>query len=76
MLIVQFQMTENFEYENAMLSSDEMRTGSLLDTVRSFSSLSALSLPDCIDIATNQTIAVDLNTCLKVRDAATSPVGP
>jgi len=59
-------MVENFEYENAMLSSDELRAASLLETVRSLSSLSVLSLPDCVDVASNQTIAADLNACLKV----------
>jgi len=59
-------MIQNLEYENAMLSSEEMRVSSLLDTVRSLSNLSVLSLPDCIDVATNQTIAADLNACLKV----------
>ena len=59
-------MIQNFEYENAMLSSEEMRAASLLDTVRSLGNLSALSLPDCIDVNTNQTIAADLNACLKV----------
>jgi len=63
------QMIENFEYENAVLSNDEMRATSLLDTVRSLSNLSVLSLPDCIDVAGNQTIAADLNACLKVRAA-------
>jgi len=64
-------MIEKLEYENAMLSSDEMRVASLLDTARSLSNLSVLSLPDCIDIATNQAIAPDLNACLKVRHLAT-----
>ena len=49
-----------------MLSSEEMRLASLLDTVRSLSNLSVLSLPDCIDVAVNQTVAADLNACLKV----------
>jgi len=59
-------MIQSLEYENAMLSSEEMRVASLLDAVRSLSNLSVLSLPDCIDVATNQTIAADLNACLKV----------
>ena len=64
-------MIESLEYENAMLSSDEMRASSLLETVRSLSNLSVLSLPDCIDVASNQTIAADLNSCLKVRHLTT-----
>jgi len=49
-----------------MLSSDELRAASLLETVRSLSNLSVLSLPDCVDVASNQTIAADLNACLRV----------
>jgi len=60
------KMIRSLEYENAMLSSEEMRVTALLDTVRSLSNLSVLSLPDCIDVAVNQTIAADLNACLKV----------
>ena len=59
-------MIENLEYENAMLSSEELRVSALLDAVRNLSNLSVLSLPDCIDVASNQTIAADLNACLKV----------
>jgi len=33
-----------------------------------------LSLPDCIDVAANQTIAADLNECLKVCSTATRKV--
>jgi len=60
------KVIESMEYENAMLSSEEIRVASLLDTVRSLSNLSVLSLPDCIDVGANQTIAADLNACLKV----------
>ena len=67
------QMIQNVEYENAMLSSEELRVSALLDTVRSLSNLSVLSLPDCIDVASNQTIAADLNACLKVCSCTQTP---
>jgi len=59
-------MIQSLEYENAMLSTEEVRVSCLLDTVRSLSNLTVLSLPDCIDVAANQTIAPELNACLKV----------
>ena len=68
-------MIRSVEYENAMLSSEEMRLASLLETVRSLSSLTVLSLPDCIDVAANQTVADDLNACLKVRYGLAQTIG-
>jgi len=61
-------MIRSLEYENAMLSSEELRLASLLDTVRNLRNLTVLSLPDCVDVGANQTIAGDLNACLKVSN--------
>ena len=59
-------MIRSLEYENAMLSSEEMRLAGLMETVRSLRNLTVLSLPDCIDVGASQTVAADLNACLKV----------
>lgn len=63
--VLDTNMIRSLEYENAMLSSEEMRLAGLMETVRSLRNLTVLSLPDCIDVGASQTVAADLNACLK-----------
>lgn len=55
----------NFEYENAMLSHDDVKVTSLLDTVGILTNLTSLSLPDCINVTVNDRVAADLAACLQ-----------
>jgi len=54
----------NFEYEDASLSRDDTKVNALLDGLLCLRNLSILSLPNCINVAVNQTIAGQLNEVL------------
>ena len=59
------QNITHFEYENTLLSYDACKVTALLETVGLFANLRVLSLPDCINATVNETIAADVNTCLR-----------
>jgi hypothetical protein len=48
-----------------MLSYNVCKVSALLDSIRPFPNLRVLSLPDCINVTVNQTIASEFNACLK-----------
>jgi len=48
-----------------MLSCDEFQVSSLFDAISRFPNLRVLSLPDCINVTVNVTIASDFNACLR-----------
>jgi len=59
------QRITHLEHEDAMLSYEDSRIASLWEALGCLPNLTALSLPDCINVTTNQLIAEDLNKALK-----------
>jgi len=54
----------NFEYDDPMLSQCQSKVDALLDSLTCLRNLTMLSLPDCVNVRVNETIACQLNEVL------------